>query len=81
MSALDELIERGDGPGWQECGVAYALRTVDPGDAEKFRKAMANPHVGHSEIAREFAARMDAFAPIGMQVSRHRRGECKCRKG
>lgn len=77
MSLLDDLTNRTDGRGHQECAVGYALRRLDEHTAEKFRTVLAMPKnvVQSSEIARAFT---EAGVEVGADsIRRHRSGDCK----
>jgi len=73
---LDALANRTISPRHQECGVGFALRTMDPDMAAKFARAMANENVRHSEL--ESALAEHHFPVAQYAIGRHRRGQCKC---
>jgi hypothetical protein len=73
---LDALATRTSGQRWQECSVAYALRTLPEGPAEALRRALGNDVVQHTEISnalRDYGIRIS-----GPSIGRHRLGACKC---
>ena len=78
--SLDELLERTDGRGVKECGVHYALRTLDPVVAEKFRSVLAMPPAAVQSAEISEALKEYNLAVGNDSVSRHRRGKCMCGK-
>ena len=76
MSALTELANRSTARASRECGVAYAIRVLDPAEGTALIAALANADVRHSEIS-------DALADHSIEVAtfaigRHRLGRCRC---
>jgi len=71
---LDSLATRTDGPRWQECHVAFALRVLPEGPADALRRALANDTVQHAEISR--ALRDYGLRIAANTIGRHRGGRC-----
>lgn len=75
-TGLDTLATKTPGPRWQECTVAYALRTLPADKRRLLRAALDNDSVEHAEIAR--ALRSEGIHVTGQTVGRHRAGDCRC---
>jgi hypothetical protein len=76
---LAELANRAPAPRHQECGVAFALRTLEPTTAATLKAALTNQNVRHQEIS-------DALADHGIfvgafAIGRHRAEVRKCKCG
>jgi hypothetical protein len=79
--SLDDLANRPDGPRWQECGVAYALRILPPDQSTALRRALANENVQHEEIAGELRPLIAVEPPSAFAIGRHRATPRKCKCG
>ena len=79
--SLDDLANKPDGPRWQECGVAYALRVLPPDQADLLRRALTNENVGPGEIADELRPLIAVSPPSAFAVGRHKATPRKCKCG
>lgn len=73
--ALRERVPQ-QGPAWQECGVAWLLRTLSADDASTLRDWLEGD-VNVSWIVEQIREETGLRAE-GNALRRHRRGDCKC---
>ena len=73
--ALRERVPQA-GPAWQECGVAWLLRTLDHDDAATLRDWL-DSDVNIAWIVEQIREETGLRAE-GNALRRHRRGDCKC---
>ena len=64
------------GPAWQECGVAWLMRTLSADDASTLRDWLEGD-VNVSWIVEQIREETGLRAE-GNALRRHRRGDCKC---
>jgi hypothetical protein len=76
--SLDTLAKRTTGRGPRECGVAYALRSLDATLADALSRALANIAVTAQAIADDEDMATITDAPGADSISRHRAGKCRC---